>query len=273
MVCGHRLLLTAPTVRPWHLCQSPPWRISTSLITPPACASNPSASTMPLTAWKSCLGYLLPRWAEPNRCCCLPALLSHQIALVVCSWAKEAGVDFFAMLWTGSGSSLINWPRADEIDARITSHLEVRAVVPSFNPPSPILSTHNDHRRRHSQKSRAAATATATIHSCGRTGGAFDLLLAPASLPRSLLQQQGQLQRHQSALTRRRSAGKGRSQGVARLQLSRTRRVDRVRPHRLCRGRKLPGLSPSRQPSSHPRMDSMFSFFGRRAWLFCGRAP
>jgi len=41
------------------------------------------------------------------------------------AWAKQGGIDFFAMAWSGGGSDLINWERADEIDRRVTSHLKM----------------------------------------------------------------------------------------------------------------------------------------------------
>ena len=44
-------------------------------------------------------------------------------------WGKKAGIDFFAMAWSGGGSDLIQWERADEIDRRITSHLRVHDGV------------------------------------------------------------------------------------------------------------------------------------------------
>jgi hypothetical protein len=40
-------------------------------------------------------------------------------------WAKKGGIDFFAMAWSGGGSDLVKWARADEIDRRITSHLKM----------------------------------------------------------------------------------------------------------------------------------------------------
>jgi len=45
------------------------------------------------------------------------------------AWAKEAGIDFFAMLWTGAGSDLVQWARADELDARVSEHLAVKDGV------------------------------------------------------------------------------------------------------------------------------------------------
>lgn len=44
-------------------------------------------------------------------------------------WGKQAGIDFFAMAWSGGGSDLIQWERADEIDRRIASHLKVHDGV------------------------------------------------------------------------------------------------------------------------------------------------
>jgi len=45
------------------------------------------------------------------------------------AWAKEAGIDFFAMLWTGAGSQLVQWARADELDSRVADHLAVKDGV------------------------------------------------------------------------------------------------------------------------------------------------
>ena len=44
-------------------------------------------------------------------------------------WAKQAGIDFFAMAWSGGGSQLIQWERADEIDRRVTAHLKMTEGV------------------------------------------------------------------------------------------------------------------------------------------------
>jgi hypothetical protein len=45
------------------------------------------------------------------------------------SWAKDAGIDFFGLLWTGAGSPLVNWERADELDARVSDHLAVQEGI------------------------------------------------------------------------------------------------------------------------------------------------
>lgn len=33
------------------------------------------------------------------------------------------------MIWTGAGSALVNWERADEMDARVKDHLAVQDGV------------------------------------------------------------------------------------------------------------------------------------------------
>ena len=40
-------------------------------------------------------------------------------------WGKQGGIDFFAMAWSGGGSDLIQWERAEEIDRRIDAHLKM----------------------------------------------------------------------------------------------------------------------------------------------------
>ena len=63
--------------------------------------------------------------ASPDRICSQdPSVLAKHH-----EWGKQAGIDFFAMAWSGGGSDLIQWERADEIDRRIASHLKIHDGV------------------------------------------------------------------------------------------------------------------------------------------------